>query len=75
MVNIWKYKNYRIEDILKEFKVAKETLKVLNKELVDYIIVMLGPLAIVRLDNSSPSTFNPSEEENKNLLIKLKQER
>ena len=52
-------------------KSAKEILKASNKELIDYIKEMLGPLAIVPANIISTTTFDPKEEESKNLLLEL----
>lgn len=67
MVNIWKSTNECIEDRLEELRVEKEILKSTNNELVEYIKSALG--------STSASQFDPSAEENKNLLLKLQQER
>lgn len=67
MINIWKSTNEKIEDRLEKLRVEKQVLKAANKELIDYIRVALG--------STSTSTFDPSAEENKNLLLKLQQER
>lgn len=67
MVNIWKTTNEWIEDRLEVLQVDKEALKSSNKELVEYIKYSLG--------STSSSQFDPNAEENKNLLLKLQQER
>ena len=67
MVNIWKSTNTKIEDKLEELRSKKEVLKVSNRELMDFIRAALG--------STPSSTFEPSVEENKNLLLKLQQER
>jgi len=54
---------------------AKATLKASNKELIDYIRAILGPLAIVWAGSATLSTFDPNAKENKNFLVKLQQER
>ena len=67
MVNIWKSTNKKIEDMLEELRAEKEMLKASNKELMDYIRSTLG--------STSTSAFDPNAKENKNLLMKLQQER
>ena len=75
MVNVWKYTYVRIRDRLKELKLAKSTLKASNKEFTYYIRVILKPLSIILVGSATPSTFDPTTKENKNLLVKLQQER
>lgn len=67
MVNMWKSTNEKIEGKLEELRAEKEILKASNKELVEYIRSVL--------ENTSLSQFDPNVEENKNLLLKLQQER
>ncbi len=63
MVNIWKSTNEKIKDRLEELRVEKEVLKASNKEFMEYIKATLG--------STSTRMFDPSVEENKNLLLKL----
>ena len=75
MVNVWKYTNVRIEDRIKELKLAKAALNSYKQELTIYIREILRPLAIIPLGSATLSTFDPTTDERNNLLVKLQKER